>query len=192
MGNFDLNSYAQVKDRIAEFYVDYPGGSIRTFVVRQEGKEILFEARVYRTVEEAVAGVYTSGFARELEGDGMVNKSSHVENCETSAIGRALANLDYCGSIGGQKAPRPSREEMSKAERQPAKAPSGNGGLPWDRPMPIGKNKGTPLRDLSQADLSGALDWCNGAEDRADKFRDLVGAIEATLENFYPNPDAFR
>lgn len=71
--------------------------------------------------------------------------------------------------------------------------PASNGtGLPWDRPMPIGKTKGTKLRDLSKEDLASALNWCIGDEERADKFRDLIAAIEATLENFHPNPDAFR
>lgn len=190
MGNFNLENYAQVKDRIAEFYVDYPAASIRTFLVKQEGKEVIFEARVYRTPEEAQAGIYTSGWARELEGDGMVNKGSHVENCETSAIGRALANLDYCGSIGGSRAPRPSREEMQKAERT-----SGNGasrgsdsGLPWDRAMPFGKTKGTKLRDMKEHDLRSALSWAQDTD--ADKFRDLIAALDATLDNFYPTVDA--
>jgi hypothetical protein len=180
MGNFNLNNYVEVKDRIAEFYADHAGGSIRTFLVKHEGKEVVFEARVYRSPDEAIAGIYTSGFARELEGDGMVNKTSHVENCETSAIGRALANLDYCGTVGGGKAPRPSREEMQKAERMGGGASNGNGGgNPWDRPMPFGKTKGTPLHDHTDDQLASTIAWC--AEKDAEKFADLIAACEATL-----------
>ena len=54
-----------------------------------------------------------SGHAEEIRGQGNVNRTSHVENCETSAIGRALANWNQIShhTLGG----RPSREEMQKA-----------------------------------------------------------------------------
>lgn len=180
MGNFNPKDYAEVKDRIPLLYADYPEATIRTFLVKLEGKEVVFEARIYRTPEEAEKGIYTSGWARELEGDGMVNKTSHIENCETSAIGRALANLDYCGSVKGGKAPRPSREEMGKAERQGSQR--GNGGAPWDKVMPFGKTKGKKLGDLDEAQLRGALDWCRQTD--AEKFADLISDIEATLGRF--------
>jgi hypothetical protein len=179
MANFDLSKYAQVKDRIAEFYGEHPNGSIRTFLVKQEGKEVIFEARVYRNAEEAAMGIYTSGWARELEGDGMVNKGSHIENCETSAIGRALANLDYCASVDGQKAPRPSREEMQGAQRRA----NGNASAekqPWEKLMPFGRNEGTPLGDMTADDLRSARAWC--LKNDAKKFAPLIADIEATLQ----------
>ena len=55
-----------------------------------------------------------TGYAEETRGAGNVNRTSHVENCETSAIGRALANAGYAGS---DMTKRPSREEMSKVNR---------------------------------------------------------------------------
>ena len=55
-----------------------------------------------------------TGYAEETRGSGNVNRTSHVENCETSAIGRALANAGYAGS---DMTKRPSREEMSKVAR---------------------------------------------------------------------------
>jgi hypothetical protein len=55
-----------------------------------------------------------TGYAEEVRGAGNVNRTSHVENCETSAIGRALAN---CGMAGSDMSKRPSREEMSKVQR---------------------------------------------------------------------------
>jgi hypothetical protein len=112
MANFDLEKYRTVQDRVEEFYKDFPQGSVRTFLVKSDGPEVVFEARVYRSTEEAAMGVYTSGWAREIEGKGMVNKTSHVENCESSAVGRALANLGYATS-----ADRPSRSEMLKVAR---------------------------------------------------------------------------
>jgi hypothetical protein len=54
-----------------------------------------------------------TGYAEEVRGAGNVNRTSHVENCETSAVGRALANA---GMAGSDVSKRPSREEMSKVQ----------------------------------------------------------------------------
>ena len=112
MATFDLESYATVQERIAQFYQDFPDGSIRTFMVVRDGPEVVFEARVYRSPEEAAMGIYTSGWAREIEGKTPVNKTSHLENAESSAVGRSLANLGYATD-----ARRPSRSEMIKVAR---------------------------------------------------------------------------
>jgi hypothetical protein len=112
MATFDLESYATVQERIAQFYQDFPDGSIRTFMVVRDGPEVIFEARVYRNPEEAAMGVYTSGYAREIEGKTAVNKTSHLETSESSSVGRALANLGYATD-----ARRPSRSEMLKVAR---------------------------------------------------------------------------
>lgn len=82
-----------------------------------------------------------TGWAEEVRGQGNVNRTSHVENCETSAIGRALANA---GMAGSDFTKRPSREEMAKVARAGAD-PSGS----VDRPAFTGtktitnKMKGT-------------------------------------------------
>jgi hypothetical protein len=112
MATFDLENYATVQERIAQFYQDFPDGSIRTFMVVHDGPEVIFEARVYRTPEEAAMGVYTSGWAREIEGKTPVNRTSHLENCESSAVGRALSNAGYATDSR-----RPSRSEMIKVAR---------------------------------------------------------------------------
>lgn len=85
-----------------------------------------------------------------------------------------------------------SQGGRSEQQRQPAK-PNGAAaaGLPWDRVMPFGKNKDVKLRDMSRDDLASALNWCSEKEDRADKFRDLITALEATIENFHPDAAAF-
>jgi hypothetical protein len=112
MAQFDLDSYATVQERIAQFYQDFPDGSIRTFLAKNDGPEVVFEARIFRTPEEGAMGVYTSGWAREVEGKSPVNRTSHLENCESSAVGRALANLGYATDSR-----RPSRSEMIKVAR---------------------------------------------------------------------------
>jgi hypothetical protein len=112
MSTFDLEAYAPVQERIAEFYRDFPDGSIQTRLAREDGPEVVFEARVFRTPDEVRYGIFTSGWAREVEGKNPVNRTSHLENCESSAIGRALANLGY-----SKDAKRPSRSEMIKVHR---------------------------------------------------------------------------
>lgn len=83
MGNFNPDNYAPVDQRIAEFYADFPAGSIRTFVSASDEKSIMFEARCYRSLDEARDGIYTSGFAHETHGVGSpVNRTNHVENAE--------------------------------------------------------------------------------------------------------------
>jgi hypothetical protein len=58
--------------------------------------------------------IIATGWAEEIRGQGNVNKTSHLENCETGAVGRALANA---GLSGSDFTKRPSREEMGKVVR---------------------------------------------------------------------------
>jgi hypothetical protein len=106
----DLSGYAPVADRVALFYQKYPNGRIVTELVSRAGGEIIFKASVFRDASQASAA--STGWAAEKEGDGEVNTVACLENTETSAIGRALANLGFTAS-----ARRPSREEMQKTDR---------------------------------------------------------------------------
>jgi hypothetical protein len=65
----------------------------------------------------------STGWAEEVRGQGNVNKTSHVENCETGAVGRALANA---GMAGSDVHKRPSREEMSKVARMTTSTSAGS------------------------------------------------------------------
>ena len=108
--SFDPAEYAPVAERIATFWERYPSGRIVTRLVKETEIQVLFEARVYRTPDERRPAA--TGFAAERPGDGMINTVACVENTETSAVGRALANL---GITAGRQ--RPSLEEMAKAAR---------------------------------------------------------------------------
>lgn len=110
--------YAPVADRIALFYQRWPAGRIVTDMIAHNEREVVFRASVYRS-EEAEKPAST-GWASERFGDGDVNTVACLENTETSAIGRALANLGFTASRM-----RPSLEEMQKAAlvRQPADRP---------------------------------------------------------------------
>ena len=110
---FDVGEYAPVADRITLFYARFPTGRIITRLVSRTEHEITVQAFVFRSLEEERPSA--TGLASERIGDGDVNTVACLENTETSAIGRALANLGLTAS-----AQRPSREEMLKANRERA------------------------------------------------------------------------
>jgi hypothetical protein len=115
MANFEKNAYETVDSRIKRFYTDHPEGRITTELVAAEGQigatRWIVKAAVFRASGYEVPD--GTGYAFEVDGTGMANKTSALENGETSAIGRALANIGYSGDK------RASREEMKKATAQP-------------------------------------------------------------------------
>jgi hypothetical protein len=118
---FDLKNYEEVKDRIPLFYAAYPDGRIITDVMSDTDKldTCVVKATLFKNAEEQNNYCpLATGLAFEKMGSTPVNRTSHLENCETSAIGRALANLNMKKST----APRPSREEMEKVQRMESEA----------------------------------------------------------------------
>lgn len=91
-----LEDYEPVVKRIAAFYRDHKDGRILTEVLSSldSSERVVVKATIYRTndLQEPPASV---GHASEVPGKGHVNKDKALENAETSAIGRALANLNY-------------------------------------------------------------------------------------------------
>lgn len=106
----ELDDYTPVADRIELFYSKFPNGRITTKLLPGNDREVVVKAFVYRLAEDRLPAA--TGLASERIGDGEVNIHSCLENTETSAIGRALANLGFAASRR-----RPSREEMAKVAR---------------------------------------------------------------------------
>jgi hypothetical protein len=111
---FDLSQYETVDTRIHKFWGEHKAdGRIESRlieVVRDDSGrplQYLMEAQVW--ISDRLAA---NGFAEEVVGGSPVNKTSALENCETSAIGRALANAGY-----SKEKFRASMTEMTKAER---------------------------------------------------------------------------
>jgi hypothetical protein len=107
---FNLEDYETVEERLAKFWKEHPDGRIYTTLVEHTLQRFIVQAAIYRT--EVDAQPWTTGYAEETVSTRGVNSTSALENCETSAIGRALANANYA-----TKGKRPSREEMAKVNQ---------------------------------------------------------------------------
>jgi len=104
---FNLSEYEPVEVRLEKFIKDYPAFRIATELEVVEATRYIVKAYLFKNAEDSVA--WATGYAEETVTSRGVNQTSALENCETSAIGRALANAGYA-----PKGKRPSREEMSK------------------------------------------------------------------------------
>jgi len=104
---FNINDYETVEVRLAKFISEYPDFRIYTELLESSPTRFIVRASIYRT--ELDANPWATGLAYEMVTDRGVNQTSALENCETSAIGRALANAGYAA-----KGKRPSQSEMAK------------------------------------------------------------------------------
>jgi hypothetical protein len=162
--SFDLSKYATVEERLALFWAANPDGRIYTTPTDLGVSSwCVFRAEVYRHRDDPHP--VTTGFAYEEKTERGVNATSHVENCETSAIGRALANWIY------QAGKRASREEMEKVVRMGgAPAPTGDG--PSDAQLKLLralKYQGDP-RALSKREASAEIDRLKQAQTEEHPF----------------------
>ena len=109
MAFFNLEDYETVEERLSKFWSDHPAGRVWTKALELSPSRFVIYAEVY--FDAADPHPKATGHAEEtVQGRG-VNATSALENGETSAIGRALANCGYA-----TKGKRPSREEMAKVK----------------------------------------------------------------------------
>jgi hypothetical protein len=112
MAHFNLNEYQTVQERIDLFWKKFPAGRFKLDIVSQSDNQVIIKASVWTDKNDKHPT--TVDFAEERIGTSPVNKISHVENCSTSALGRAISAL---GGEFSPKGKRPSREEMDKVAR---------------------------------------------------------------------------
>lgn len=86
--------YAEVNQRIKAFRMTYPDGYIETVMVSNENGICIFRAEVGEYID-GKRQMLGSGTAYEREGSTFINKTSYIENCETSAVGRALGMAGF-------------------------------------------------------------------------------------------------
>ena len=114
MARFDLQNYETVAQRIIRFYSDHENGAIITKNLTTDAdrdrKQWVVYAEVWFDKNNDVRPTGT-GLAFEIDGTAGANVTSALENCESSSVGRALAQANY----GGDK--RVTREEMAKVNR---------------------------------------------------------------------------
>lgn len=116
MPRFNLEDYETVEERIKRFYAAHPDGRIVTHNLTQDYDRAVstwvVRAEVFESFDQQLQGcAKASGLAFEIDGGMGANQTSALENAETSAIGRALANAGFSGNK------RASREEMKKVDR---------------------------------------------------------------------------
>ena len=150
--------YAPVAERIRLFYKAHPTGRLITRLVASEGGRIVFRAAAYRDAQDTRPAA--TGWASEREGDGDINAVACLENTETSAIGRALANLGFTASTL-----RPSAEEIAKANRARARL--------RERPETMASTPGGDPRPVPARQVDEAL------QSRADDVSDLLDLVRA-------------
>ena len=158
---FNLDDYEPVAIRHSRWLEQHPNGRTITHMVSQPGADICV-IRAELWLEDVCIA---TGYAEEVRGAGNVNRTSHVENCETSAVGRALANAGMAGTDVNK---RPSREEMMKVQNT------------------------APKMRISQA--SSAMATANGISVRGTQWGDLpewllIAAVEAGVSEVYDNRD---
>jgi len=100
--------YFTVAERIGKFREDFPAWTIETQIVSIDEKTVVVQARILNEEGRLIS----SGIAEEHRASSSINKTSALENCETSAVGRALA---FFGLAGTEIA---SADEVANAIRQ--------------------------------------------------------------------------
>ena len=109
---FDLSQYQTVQERIDLFWAKFPQGRLNLEIVSLTDTQVVMKAEVYLDkADEKPAAV---DYAEERLGTSHINKVSFVENCATSAYGRAISAL---GNEFSPKGKRPSASEMDKVNR---------------------------------------------------------------------------
>ena len=171
-----IDDYAPVADRIVIFYQQFPSGRIITKLVGNTEREVVFKALVYRSSDDEQPAA--TGWASERVGDGEINSVACLENTETSAIGRALANLGLTASRN-----RPSREEMEKVNRVRGQALLGSVRARVDA------GAQPPLRHVSERPRHASD---SALQAFADRILDLLQLLRSAEQSGFPEEHALQ
>jgi len=182
---YDLNDYEEVKARIPLFYKTFENGRITTEIFSEDKDHVTIKAYLYENKEQQEKGTpLATGHALEKPG-GMIK--AYTENCETSAVGRALANFNMYGSVARDSGQRPSLEEMTtnvmtgKSPKTPSK-PRSEAKAPLkeqveqeiETPSDVSNEEPVENSDVWPDVDSADMEWCplhDEAWDQDDKYK---------------------
>ena len=165
---FSSGGYRPVAERIHSFYRQFPAGRIITELVSRTEQQVVFRAMVYRSVLEREPAA--TGWAAEREGDGEINTVACLENAETSAIGRALANLGFSTAPDILETQEPARAAPTRyrdaVPNEPATAPQR-------------RERVTSSRDALHADLRELIARAEALGVRRARARNWMASLDA-------------
>lgn len=147
--------YAEVPQRVQAFRKLFPMGTITSEVLSLENGICVIRATA--SVDGVILG---EGIAYEKEGNGFINKTSYIENCQTSAVGRAL------GFVGiGSDTSIASAEEVMNAQKQQYK-------------MNLDEMKAElkTLLEKTESDVTAFLTWAS------EKYERKITAVDEMVE----------
>ena len=170
MGFFNPENYETVEERLVRWWERYPDSQITTTMVHYAAKTVVFRA------EGIVDGkIIATGYAEEVLGSSPVNKTSFVENCERSSIGRMIAN----SPLGVHKpGARPSAQEMAKVQR-----------MTPQQQRPVAQNQGWDDEPTPQELAEVLAEQFNGTVQQAP--RQSSGPVEIKDPNSPASPKQF-
>ena len=163
--------YAQVNERVKAFRMCYPKGRIYTEMLSNENEVCIFKASIF----DEEGNLLGTGTAYEKENSSFINKTSYIENCETSAIGRALG---MCGF--GIDVSVASAEEVANAiNNQTLTQEEAD-----NYTLTFGKYKGKTLKEIESEDHK----YINWLMDNTKDER-ILKAIEMSLGYALPDEE---
>ena len=149
-GNVKTTQYAMVTERIKGFRNICPDGSITTEIISLVDGVVTMKA----TITDESGKVIATGLAQEKETSSFINKTSFIENCETSAVGRALgfAGIGVDGSMA-------SAEEVANAIMN-----QNNQETPQRQQKPVKDRTGEPAYPTEESMVNDLLDVASKSE----------------------------
>lgn len=109
----EVRQYETVASRLARFRAQYPGYTLMTEIIKDDGDSIAVKARIGFYTESNFFCLLAEGHAQEFHDSSAINRTACMENAETSAWGRALAAFGF-----GSPAGIASADEVEKAQRR--------------------------------------------------------------------------
>ena len=163
-----IQDYVTVAERIEKFYQRHENGRIVTHIVEHDAERgfILMRAEIYRSADDALPAA--TGHAYEFKSEGYVQRTSYIEVCETSCVGRALAMAGFEVRRGIA-----SREEMEKAARAARAEPAREREKPAPaqpaKPAQQATNANQPATDDQKQDILDLLEMLQPGDRRAQR-----------------------